>query len=279
MPVAGLARELLLLTSNNDTTQPGVANNNPLTLLHCPRRYKQTSTCEHHSSIHHTLFSCRAVMDVLDGATRLEPDMNDEAQRWIETANSRNKSTSPVFDELTSLRATTEHSASQSPAKFRSPPSSRKATKSTRSQVDRNTFEESFAAALAKPPTTYDGHFDHDDAYDDQTPLLNSYYKTSHSPVQETSHTPRHAPLEPPSKSKPSRSICLWNEVSHNSQYTRPAAEILREVLEVRYPVASAPTGYERLSEDQESGAISAEHEVRARRRWWRKLLRGRVSG
>ena len=191
-------------------------------------------------------------MDVLDGATRLDPDMIEEAQRWIETSKGRKKTRPPSSDVSLLLRTTTERTGS---AAVQSPPSSRMASQSALQQTDRNTFEASSAAALANPLMAYDGHFDHNDDYDDQTPLLNSYYKSSHSTQKAAPHAPRHAPIEPPSKSKPSRGICLWNEVSHNSQYTRPAVEILREVLDVRYPVTSGPAGYEPLSGDQESPA------------------------
>ena len=215
-------------------------------------------------------------MNVLDGATRLDPDMNEEAQRWIETSKGRKKTRPPSSDVSPLLRANNERTTSASSAGVKSPPSSRMASQSALKQTDRNTFEESFAAALANPPMAYDGHFDRGDDYNDQTPLLNSYYKASHSPEPAAPHAPRHAPIEPPSKSKPSRGICLWNEVSHNSQYTRPAVEILREVLDVRYPVASAPAGYEPLSGDHESPGLVNAKATGAKRRWWRKLLRAR---
>jgi hypothetical protein len=215
-------------------------------------------------------------MDVLDGATRLDPDMIEEAQRWIETSKGRKESRPPSSDVSPLLRTTTERITSASSAGVESPPSSRMASQSALQQTDRNTFEESFAAALTHPLMTYDGQFDRGDEYDDQTPLLNSYYKASHSTQQAAPYAPRHAPIEPPSKSKPSRGICLWNEVSHNSQYTRPAVEILREVLDVRYPVTSGPAGYEPLSGDQESPGHVNANETGARRRWWRKLLRVR---
>jgi hypothetical protein len=215
-------------------------------------------------------------MNVLDGATRLDPDMNEEAQRWIETANGRKKTRPPSSDVSPSLRTTTEHSTSASSATLLSSPSARTVNGSTLQQKDRNTFEESFAAALANPLMAYDGHFDRDNDYGDETPLLNSYYKDSHSPQQAVPHAPRHAPIEPPRKSKPSRGICLSNQVSHNSQYTRPAADILREVLEVRYPVTSTPSGYEPLPGDQESQGLLNGNESRAKRRWWRKLLKVR---
>lgn len=208
-------------------------------------------------------------MNVLDGATRLDPDMNEEAQRWIETSKGGKKTRPPSSDVSPLLRTTTERTSSASSAGVKSPQSSRTANQSALQQTDRNTFEESFAAALANPPMAYDGHFDRGDDYDDQTPLLNSYYKASHSPQPA-------APHAPPSKSKPSRGICLWNEVSHNSQYTRPAVEILREVLDVRYPVASASAGYEPLSGDQESPGLVNPKKTGVKRQWWRKLLRAR---
>lgn len=218
-------------------------------------------------------------MDVLDGATRLDTDTNEEAQRWIETAKGRKKTRPPSSETSPSLHttATTERSTSMSSAVDSLPPSSRLANESTLQHADRNAFEESFAAALANPTLTYDGHFDRDDDYDDDTPLLNSYYKASRSPRQAAPQLQRHAPIEPPSKSKASRGICLWNEVSRSSQYTRPAVEILREVLEVRYPVASTPAGYELLPGNQESQGLLSGNEAGVKRRWWRKLLRGRV--
>jgi hypothetical protein len=215
-------------------------------------------------------------MNVLDGATRLDPDMNEEAQRWIETAKGRKKTRPPSSDVSPPLRTTTEHYTSASSARLEPSPSARMANASTLRQADRNTFGESFAAALANPPMTYDDHFDHNDDYSDQTPLLNSYYKASHSPQQAVPHAPRHALIEPSRKARPSRSICLSNQVSHNSQYTRPAVEILREVLEVRYPVTSTTAGYEPLPGDQESQGLLSGNETGVKRRWWRKLLRGR---
>lgn len=217
-------------------------------------------------------------MDALDDAVLLGPDSNEEAQHWIEAANNRTKSRPPATDEQELLRNTDEPSAStQRPAASKSPPSPRTTNESTRLQEDRNTFEESFTRALTHLPMSYDGPFDHhEDDYDEQTPLLNSYYKAPHSPHPAVFQPSHHAPLEPPSKTRPSRSICLWNQVSHNSQYTRPAAEILREVLEVRYPVASSPAGYEQLGEPQ---GPSRGNEVRGRRRWWNRLLRRRVTG
>lgn len=134
-------------------------------------------------------------------------------------------------------------------------------------QEDRNAFEESFAAALSRPHKTYDGQLDNDE-YGDQTPLLNAYY--NNKPAKSTPYQPsRHAPLEPASKCKPSRSICLWNEVSHNSQYTRPVAEILREVLEDRYPAAAnaSHAAQQRTAAGEQAGGND-------RPRWWKRLMR-----
>ena len=198
-------------------------------------------------------------MNVLDGATRLDPDMNEEAQRWIETSKGRKKTRPPSSDVSPALHANTEHPT---------PPTSHMANESTLQNADRNTFEESFTAALTNPLIAYDGHFDNNNDYDDETPLLNSYYKASHSPQHTTpQQLPRHAPIETPSKSKPSRGICLWNQVSHNSQYTRPATEILREVLEVRYPVPFIRAGYEPLPGDRESHGLLTGNETGVKRR------------
>jgi hypothetical protein len=217
-------------------------------------------------------------MDVLDGATSLHSDMSEDAQRWIETASNRTKSRSPASQ--TSLHNTVQRSTySQLLDTVKSPPPIPTMNTSALLQENRNTFEESFTAALAHPPVAYDGPSDTPDEYDDQTPLLNSYYNASPLPAPAARRLSRHSPLELPSKSKPSRTICLWNEVSHNSQYTRPAADILREVLEVRYPVATVAAGYERLHESQESQGLLGGNQGRGRRRWWNRLLKRRATG
>ncbi|KAK6442409.1 hypothetical protein LTR95_001353 [Oleoguttula sp. CCFEE 5521] len=41
-------------------------------------------------------------------------------------------------------------------------------------------------------------------------------------------------------KASSSFAICVWNEVSHTSEYTRPAVDLLEEILEVRYPAADS---------------------------------------
>lgn len=222
----------------------------------------------------------RAVMDVLDGAKQLSPDMNEEAQRWLEITNNRKRSKQPALDEQVSSNKITERSPNaQTPATSKSPPFPLMLNESSNLQADRSTFEESFTAALTRSPMTYDGHFDRDDEDGDEIPLLNSYYKALQSPQQAVHEPSNHAPLEPPSKSKPSRSICLWNQVSHHSQYTRPAADILREVLEVRYPVTSTSAGYEQLHENGDAQCLLSGSEARSKRRWWNKLLRRRATG
>jgi hypothetical protein len=219
----------------------------------------------------------RTTMDILDGATSLHSDMSEDAQRWIETASDRTKSKSPASQ--TSLHNTIERSTNpEHPATPKSPPRLPTMNTSALLQESHNAFEESFTAALANPPIAYDGQFDREEDYDDQTPLLNSYYKPSQAPQEAPYQPSRHAPLEPPSKSKPSRTVCLWNEVSHNSQYTRPAADILREVLEVRYPVATVRARYERLLESQESQGLLRGDERQVKRRWWNRLLRRRAT-
>jgi hypothetical protein len=220
----------------------------------------------------------RTIMDILDGATSLHSDMSEDAQRWIETASNRTRSKSPASQ--TSLHNNIERSTCpQHPETPKSPPPLPTMNTSALLQESHNAFEESFTAALANPPIAYDGHFDREEDYDDQTPLLNSYHKPSQAPQEAPYQPSRHAPLEPPSKSKPSRTVCLWNEVSHNSQYTRPAADILREVLEVRYPVATVGAGYERLHESRESQGLLDWGQGRGRRRWWNRLLRRRATG
>jgi len=195
------------------------------------------------------------------------PNFNEETQRLIEPAEFHLPTTATLPKRRLSPHSFT---AMNSPPKGKgrlvtTPPASahQLAIKQSaqRQQEDRNTFEESFTAALSRPhtTTTYDGQLDNDE-YGDQTPLLNPHYNhnTPRTKVRQTSRT---APLEPASKSKPSRSICLWHEVSHSSQYTRPAAEMLRKVLEERYPPVP-PAAQQRADADGD------------RRRWWRRALR-----
>lgn len=217
-------------------------------------------------------------MDVLDGATRLGPDMDEEAQRWLETTTG-NPPSAPLVSRDPQWPHTTEgtvdgqRSSTQSP-----PPPPTIANKNPPPRPSLNAFEARFAAELCQSPFPYDGSYAYSEG-DDQTPLLDSYYQASSSPQLPTSHSSHPAPLEPPAKSSPSLSICLWNEVSHNSQYTRPVAEMLREVLEVRYPVAPQADGHERLhGEEREAQTDSSGGEGRGKRRWWNKLLKRRVN-
>lgn len=196
-------------------------------------------------------------MAILDGATSFSSDMDEETQRWVEASNSEAINSKPTSPEPLHSRANKDVPTT---------PPSRTQPHSTTLQQDRNTFEESFAAALSCPQTTYDGHFDNNE-YDDQTPLLNAYYNSTSNNNHASSQPSHHAPLEPPSKSKPSLSICLWHEVCHNSQYTRPATEILREVLEERYPLVSP-------SEGEAAQELLSGEERSPKRRWWNRVIR-----
>lgn len=204
-------------------------------------------------------------MPVLDGATSLSSAINEEAQRWVKATNAETAHSKPTFPESPSTQAASMSSVNKDPPEA-SPP--HLPPQSVTLQQDRNTFEESFAAALTRPQITYDGHIDSE--CDDQTPLLGAYYDSTSDNNRASSHPSHHAPLEPPSKSKPSLSICLWHEVCHNSQYTRPAAEILREVLEARYPVASNAGNEDKATQ----GLVSGEGRSPRRRCWNREIRR-----
>lgn len=131
-----------------------------------------------------------------------------------------------------------------------------------------NAFEVSFTAALANPKPTCDGAHDE---YDDCTPLLNSCY--SADSAQET-HTPQDSPpIKPPSKSKPSLGICNWHGICRNSQYTRPVADILREVLgDGDLKVRREERRYEQLPERDVATAPSEGHRGGRKRGWWGSL-------
>lgn len=143
----------------------------------------------------------------------------------------------------------------------------------THLQTSHNPFDTSFAAALANPSVTYDGHADD---FDERTPLLDSYYNPSSQPL--SAKRSKSAPLKPPGKASPSRGICLWHECNHSSQYTRPAAEILREVLDER---GGGPTGEGAGGDGNVDGHGRAEgrqSQAGERAKWKRKWLR-RVLG
>lgn len=217
-------------------------------------------------------------MDTLDGTAALSSDMDEETQRWIEAANTRTANSKPVSTKLPSPPTT-----SKSPVDRKHPTATTRShtlLQPINSNQDHNTFEESFTAALSRPQTTYDGHFDGDE-YDDQTPLLNSYYNSTQiTTSQRAAHQPSHRiPLELPKKSKPSLSICLWHEICHNSQYTRPVVEILREVLEERYPVASTESdarshGDEVVRGDEALQELLGREQRGSKRRWLSRILR-----
>jgi hypothetical protein len=195
-------------------------------------------------------------------------NINEETQRLIEPAEFHLPTTASLPKRRLSPHSFT--ATNKSPQKdktatnSKTSPAQREQATSAHQQADRNTFEESFTAALSRPQTTtYDGQLDND-VYGDQTPLLNSCYNNS-TAKPKIRQTSRNAPLEPASKSKASRSICLWHEISHNSQYTRPAAEMLREVLEDRYP----PVPLAAQQRVEARGQVGGD-----RRRWWRRVLR-----
>jgi hypothetical protein len=213
------------------------------------------------------------------------PNTNEETQRLIETAEFHLPTTASLPkrrlspNRITALRSPHKDETATKPMASTHPHAQPTPTPAHQ-QPDVNTFEESFTAALLRPgttttttTTTYDGQLDNDE-YSERTPLLNSCYNNGndalHSPSKSTPYKPsRIAPLEPASKSKPSRSICLWHEISHSSQYTRPAAEMLREVLEERYPAVPPPVQQSVGAGEQVGGD---------RRRWWRKILRRRPA-
>jgi hypothetical protein len=196
------------------------------------------------------------------------PNTNEETQRLIEPAEFHLLTTASLPKRRLSPHSFT--ATNKSPRKdktatnSKTSPDQRAQAMSAHQKDDRNTFEESFTAALSRPQTTtYDGQLDND-VYSDQNPLLNSCYDNS-TAKPKTRQTSRKAPLEPASKSKASRSICLWHEISHSSQYTRPAAEMLREVLEDRYP--PVPPAAQQIVEAREQ--VGGD-----RRRWWGRVLR-----
>jgi hypothetical protein len=197
------------------------------------------------------------------------PNTNEETQRLIEPAEFHLLTTASLPKRRLSPHSFT--ATNKSPRKdktatnSKTSPDQRAQAMSAHQKDDRNTFEESFTAALSRPQTTtYDGQLDND-VYSDQNPLLNSCYDNS-TAKPKTRQTSRKAPLETASKSKASRSICLWHEISHSSQYTRPAAEMLREVLEDRYPPVPPAAAQQSVEARQQVGGD--------RRRWWRRVLR-----
>lgn len=157
-----------------------------------------------------------------------------------------------------------------------SPPTSNQSEPTTHLQTTTNTFDTSFAAALASPPTAYDGHADDDS--DERTPLLDAYYNPSSKPLT-AKRSRTTAPLPHPGKANPSRGICLWHEVSRSSQYTRPAAEILREVLgEQRVGSAGEGAGGDNGRRVLDGRDSQASDPGKGKRRWLSKVF-GRRGG
>lgn len=201
------------------------------------------------------------------------PNTNEETQRLIETAEFHLPTTASLPKRRLSPHSFT---ATNSPPKGKgrlitTPQASTHqlaiSKPAQHQHADGKKFEASFTAALSRPRiTTYDGQIDNE-AYSDQTPLLNSCYNKNGPATPKIRQTSRSAaPLEPTSKCKPSRSICLWHEISHSSQYTRPAAEMLREVLEDRYPPVPPPAAQQSVEAGEQVGGD--------RRRWWRRVMR-----
>ncbi|KAF2161160.1 hypothetical protein M409DRAFT_28488 [Zasmidium cellare ATCC 36951] len=89
------------------------------------------------------------------------------------------------------------------------------------------------------------------------------------SPVTDPDDAPGPRPEPFVYKANPTAAICRLHEFSYSSQYTRPASELLQEILEVRYPL-------EREGDDEERallGGVRSRSSSRERSSgWWRKL-------
>nr|OQO29795.1 hypothetical protein B0A51_03234 [Rachicladosporium sp. CCFEE 5018] len=112
-----------------------------------------------------------------------------------------------------------------------------------------NAFDESFAAALhpAKQPS--------DILNTPDAVLVQQAVKSGASnPARPRTVSLVGSKVLPQSKAAPSLAICVWNEVSHTSEYTRPAVDLLKEVLEVRYPALGSPGSGERYFESNRIG-------------------------
>lgn len=160
-----------------------------------------------------------------------------------------------------------------------------------------NAFEENFAHALDTPttiPSPRNGAsaskqlrqelpwLDGQDDDEERMPLLGSEDRASAlmstspgSPVTVIRVRQNPNPLpEPRIKAKPSLSIYLSHEVCHNSQYTRPIAEILQEVLD-RYPTSQTDgEGQRVLPDGSEAELVSGCGHGRQKRHWWKRMLR-----
>lgn len=154
-----------------------------------------------------------------------------------------------------------------------------------------NAFEESFAHALDTPttiPSPRNGAsaskqlrqelpwLDGQDDDEERMPLLGSEDRASAlmstspgSPVTVIRVRQNPNPL-----AEPSLSIYLSHEVCHNSQYTRPIAEILQEVLD-RYPTSQTDREGQRVvSDGSEAELASGGGHGRQKRHWWKRMLR-----
>nr|OQO28502.1 hypothetical protein B0A51_03314 [Rachicladosporium sp. CCFEE 5018] len=132
-----------------------------------------------------------------------------------------------------SLTLSTKH---QIFGEFRSSASSQPPTQKRYARPSINAFDESFAAALnpAKQPS--------DILNTPDAVLVQQAVKSgAPNPARPRTVSLVGSKVLLQSKAAPSLAICTWNEVSHTSEYTRPAVDLLKEVLEVRYPALCSP--------------------------------------
>ncbi|KAK6428726.1 hypothetical protein LTR95_015128 [Oleoguttula sp. CCFEE 5521] len=96
-----------------------------------------------------------------------------------------------------------------------------------------NAFDESFAAALQSPNPTVASR---------SVSYVDESEPSALKPARPRAISLVGSKIMLETKASSSLAICVWNEVSHTSEYTRPAVDLLKEVLEVRYP-AWVPRG------------------------------------
>lgn len=209
---------------------------------------------------------------------------------------SRRNSKSGVL--TTGMRATSTQASINEQATYSTPRPQQNAHSSLAAHIisEPNAFDESFSQALTtstKPPknrtsrtkrhiphpviSTLDGQNDDDEHF----PLLSHRDSLQSLSAPASPATVIRIPITscpitaPRTKSKPSRGIYLSNELCHNSQYTRPAVDILRDLLEM-YPLAErrVQTGgrFARDGSEAERGLLS--DEPGRKKQWWRRALR-----
>lgn len=64
-------------------------------------------------------------------------------------------------------------------------------------------------------------------------------------------------------KSSATTALCRMHELTYSSQWTRPATELLKEILEVRYPLQESE------DDDDEETPLLREREGR----WWQRVF------